>query len=67
MTSDLDIYRAANELMHQYGDEAAIRAAMRAASLAEEGDLDGYVVWKRIVTAIDVISAGAIAPGRKVH
>ena len=67
MTSDLDIYRSANELIHQYGDEAAIRAAMRADTLAEKGDLDGYAVWRRILTAIDVISAGAIAPGRKVH
>jgi hypothetical protein len=42
MTSDLDIYRAANELIHHYGDEAAIHAAMRADSLAEKDDLDGY-------------------------
>lgn len=68
MTSDLDIYRSANELIHQYGDEAAIHAAMRADTLAEEGDLDGYAVWTRIVAAIDnVILASAIALGWHVH
>ena len=30
MTSDLDIYRAANLLIKQHGDETAIHAAMRA-------------------------------------
>ena len=30
MTSDLDIYRAANLLIKQHGDEASIHAAMRA-------------------------------------
>jgi hypothetical protein len=67
VTSHLDIYRAANELIHQYGEEAAIRAAMRADSLAEKGDLDGYAVWRRILTAIDEILADANAPSRHVH
>lgn len=67
MTSDLDIYRAANELIHQHGDEAAINAAMRADAMANNGDLDGYAVWKRILMAIDIILAGAIAPGRNIH
>ncbi len=30
MTSDLDIYRSANELIKQFGDAADIEAAMRA-------------------------------------
>jgi len=67
MTSDLDIYRAANELIHQYGDEAAIHAAMRADTLAEKGDLDGYAVWRRIVKAIETILTGAILPSQRGH
>ncbi len=35
--SDLDIYRAANELIKQHGDDAAIHAAMRADELMEAG------------------------------
>ncbi len=33
MTSDLDIYRSANELIKQHGDAADIEAAMRADEL----------------------------------
>ncbi len=39
--SDLDIYRAANELIEQHGDDAAIHAAMKADAMLETGDLDG--------------------------
>ena len=39
--SDPDIYRAANLLVKQHGDEAPIHAAMRADIMLEEGDLDG--------------------------
>ncbi len=46
MTSDLDIYRAANALIREYGDEAPINAAMRHDELLEAGDLDGGAVWK---------------------
>ena len=52
MTSDLDIYRAANELIEQHGEEAPIHAAMRADELMETGDMDGRAVWIRIVKAV---------------
>ena len=41
MTSDLDIYRAANELIEHHGEAADIEAAMRADELMEAGDMDG--------------------------
>ena len=53
MTSDLDIYRSANELIKQHGDAADIEAAMRADELAEDGDMEGRAVWLRIVKAIE--------------
>jgi hypothetical protein len=53
MTSDLDIYRSANLLVKQHGEDAPIEAAMRADAMLEKGDLDGYAVWKRILRAID--------------
>ncbi len=52
MTSDLDIYRAANLLVQQHGEDAPIEAAMRADAMLEAGDLDGYAVWKRILRAV---------------
>ncbi len=53
MTSDLDIYRSANELIKQHGDAADIEAAMRADELMEAGDMGGRAVWLRIVKAIE--------------
>ncbi len=35
MTSDIDIYRSANELIKQHGEDAPIEAAMRADELLE--------------------------------
>ena len=44
MTSDLDIYRAANEPIEQHGEDAPIHAAMRADELMEAGDMEGVAV-----------------------
>ncbi len=41
MTSDLDIYRAANVLVKRHGQDAPIQAAMRADAMLDKGDLDG--------------------------
>ena len=49
----LDIYRAANLLIEQHGDDEPIRAAMRHNELLTKGDLDGQAVWKHILKAID--------------
>ncbi len=38
MIPDLDIYRAANLLVKQYGQDAPIEAAMRADAMIEKGD-----------------------------
>ncbi len=41
MTSDLDIYRSANELIKQHGDAADIEAAMRADTCLAAGNMEG--------------------------
>ena len=53
MTSDLDIYRSANEFIKQHGEDAPIHAAMRADELMETSDMDGRAVGLRIVKAIE--------------
>ena len=55
MTSDLDIFRTANELIHEHGEDAALEATMRADAMLEKGDLEGQVVWKRILRAVEEI------------
>ncbi len=50
MTSDLDIYRSANELIKERGLKGASDyAADRIAALLEMNDNDGANVWRRNV------------------
>ncbi len=67
MVDDLDIYRAANELIDQHGDEAPIHAAMKADAMLETGDLDGAAVWRRIIGAINELLADAPAGDASIH
>ncbi len=53
MTSDIDIYRSAQALVKQHGEDAQIHAAMRADAMLEKGDLDGCAAWKRILRAVE--------------
>ena len=67
MTSDLDIYRSANELIKQFGDAADIEAAMRADELMETGDMEGEAVWFRIVKAIEEFLSEERPDDAEVH
>ncbi len=67
MTSDIDIYRSANELIKQFGDAADIEAAMRADELMEAGDMEGEAVWLRIVKAVEEWLSKERPEGEKVH
>ncbi len=66
--SDLDIYRTANVLVREHGDEAPIHAAMKNDAFLEAGDLDGCAMWKRIIpgnreTTVEGTAAGGCALG----
>ena len=53
MTSEIDVYRSAKLFIELHGDEAAIQAACQADAMLNRGDLDGAVVWRRIVAVIN--------------
>ncbi len=53
MITDLDIYRSAQVLVKQDGQDAPVHAAMNADAMLEKGDLDGYAVWKRVLMAVE--------------
>lgn len=57
MVDELDIYRTAQLLVNLHATEASFHAAMRCDQLAARGDLDGAAVWKRVLTAVDVLLA----------
>ena len=67
MTSDLDIYRSANELIKQHGDAADIEAAMRADKRLAAGDMEGEAVWLQIVKAIEELLSEERPSDEKVH
>ncbi len=67
MVTDLDIYRAANELIKQFGDAADIEAAMRADELMDAGDMEGRAVWLRIVKAIEELLSEERPGDAEVH
>ena len=67
MTSDLDIYRSANVLVREHGDDAPIHAAMRADELLEAGELDGCAVFKRVVKAVEEMLSKKRPPGASLQ
>ncbi len=67
MTSDLDIYRSAHELIEQHGAAADIEAAMRADERLAAGDMEGEAVWIRIVNAIEELLSEERPDDAEVH
>lgn len=62
MTDDIDIYRSAQLLIKQYGEDAAIHGAIEADACLERGDLEGKAVWVRVIKAIEVLSDNSGRP-----
>ena len=67
MTADLDIWRAANVLVKEYGDEAALMAARRCDALLANGDVDGERVWKSILRAVEELRRTERKDGEPVN
>ncbi len=67
MIPDLDIYRSAQVLVKQRGEDAPVQAAMRADAMLEKRDLDGYVVSRRILKAVEELQRAQPSPGVRVH
>ncbi len=53
--------------MKQHGQDAPIHAAMRADTMLEKVDLDGYAVWRRILKAVEELQCAAPKSGEAVH
>jgi hypothetical protein len=48
-----EVWRAANELIEMFGDDAGVRAAMRADASLDVGDTEDYRFWKPVTVAIN--------------
>ena len=53
MVEEIDVYRAANQLVKRYGQDAVFKTAQRCDAIIEAGDPDGGAVRRRILHAID--------------
>ena len=60
--AEIDIWRSAKLLVDQHGADAAIRAAQQADELLAAGDIEGRIVWLRILAAVEELMATK-APG----
>ncbi len=67
MPSDLDIFRSAQALIKQHGQDAPIQAAMRADAMLDKGDLNGYAVWERILRTVEELQGTEPKSGEAVH
>ncbi len=67
MILDIDIWRSAQALIKQHGEDAPIEAAMRADAMLEAGDLDGVATWRRILRAVEELQGTEPKPGEAVH
>lgn len=55
MISEIDIYRTADVLIGQYGDEALLEAMYRVERYRRIGNSKGMAVWRRIGDAIETL------------
>ena len=60
MLSDWELWACANEAMVQHGDRAAFVAAVRIATLTDEGDREGADAWRRIASRIEALAGGSV-------
>jgi hypothetical protein len=67
MINDADVWRAVNLLAKHYGTNAALAAAQRAEELLAVGDVNGFMVWKRILEAAAELTRTKPAEGERVN
>ena len=61
--SDLDIWRSANLLVQQHGDQADLEAAQRADDMLDRGDMNGRRVWLDILEKVKELQR--VEPGTR--
>lgn len=54
-------------MIERHGDDAALVAAQRADELLAAGDIEGQLVWKRIIAAINELQRTQLAVNERRH
>lgn len=64
---DIDTWRMAGQLIKSYGEDARFIAAQRADALLDNGDMEGFYVWKRIANALASLEKYQVSPNETSH
>jgi hypothetical protein len=64
---EIDIWRTAAEMRRQFGEDAAVISATRADAMLDQGDIDGFNVWKKVVAAINELDRKAPKGGEAIN
>jgi hypothetical protein len=64
---EIDTWRAAEQMRKLHGADAAIHAAMRADKLMDQGDVEGFGIWKRVVAALNELDRQTPKDGEVKH
>ena len=67
MISELDIWRAAQQVINRHGADALSVAAQCADELFMEDDLEGAVAWRRILHAVGELQRAGPRKDEAVH
>ena len=67
MITEKDIWRTAQLLVKQHGEDPPIHAAMKADEMLEKGDVEGALNWRRILTAVEELQRDQAADGETTH
>lgn len=65
--NNLDTRRRVSIIIGGYGEDALIHAAMRHGELLDKGDVDGAMVWGRVVRVIRELLLEVVPEGKTVH
>ena len=67
VVEEIEIYRAANQIIQRHGTDAGFEAAMRADAMIKAGDPEGLAVWKRILKAVDELQRDEPGQGETIQ
>ena len=64
---EIDIWRTAATLLRTHADSARSNAAQRADALYEQDDVDGFIVWRQVIRAIEQLERQKPSAGEAVN
>ncbi|MSO92222.1 MAG: hypothetical protein EXQ86_02335 [Rhodospirillales bacterium] len=67
MATNSEIYRAADLLIKEFGELAAVGAVVKVDQFEREGNVEGHAVWTRILKAVEELLDDDLPQGTQVN